>query len=358
MALPFLKFYPSNWRADPGVRASSLAARGFWTECLFLMHESVRRGYLLIAGRAPSDRDLAVQMGVTGGEVKRYRRELLEKGVAAQTEEGVLFSRKMVRDEIRRHNGAHGGNPALRPPSSDNQEPPDSDNREPPSSDNQEPPSSDNREPPSLDNREPPSLDNREPPSPARVRDRARPPQARDLETRSQIRTGGVLSRTEDGADTEEPPPALWRRLWDARWPEGICRTSHAELTELERLAVDLGRAEVVARVGRYFATSDDWLLEHKHPLRTFLRQINSYETPASEREPAVLKRLLWRAVGQDGRMWLEAASVTRTGACVRLETSVPDKLAPYHDTFLEAVREELGGDVELAIVAAEEGGA
>ena len=176
--------------------------------------------------------------------------------------------------------------------------------------------------------------------------------------TRSQIRTEGVISRTEDGADTEESPPALWRRLWDARWPEGICRTSHAEMTELERLAVDLGRAEVVARVGRYFATSDDWLLEHKHPLRTFLRQINSYETPVSEREPAVLKRLLWRAVGQDGRMWLEAASVTRTGACVRLETSVPDKLAPYHDTFLEAVREELGGDVELAIVAAEEGGA
>ena len=166
-----MKFYPSNWRADPGVRASSLAARGFWMECLFLMHESVRRGYLLIAGRAPSDRDLAVQMGVTVGEVKRYRRELLEKGVAAQTEEGVWFSRKMVRDEIRRRNGAHGGNPALLPPSSDN--------REPPSSDNREPPSSDNREPPSSDNRKPPSSDNRKPPSPARVRDRARPPQAR-----------------------------------------------------------------------------------------------------------------------------------------------------------------------------------
>ena len=176
--------------------------------------------------------------------------------------------------------------------------------------------------------------------------------------TKQQIRTGGVISRTEDGAPTEESPPALWRRLWEARWPDGICRTSHAELTELERLAVDLGCAELAARVGRYLATDDDWLLKRKHPLRTFLRQINSYETPPGEREPAVLKRLLWRAVGQDGRMWLDAATVTRAGACVRLETSVPDKLAPYHDAFLEVVREELGGDVEFAIVAAEEGGA
>ena len=73
---------------------------------------------------------------------------------------------------------------------------------------------------------------------------------------------------------------------------------------------------------------------------------------------PVDLKRLLWRAVGRDGRLWLEAATVTRTGTCVRLETSVPDKLAPYHDALLAAVREELGGDVKFAIVAAEAGGA
>ena len=56
--------------------------------------------------------------------------------------------------------------------------------------------------------------------------------------------------------------------------------------------------------------------------------------------------------------MWLEAASVTRTGVTVQLKTTTPDKLAPYHDTLLTAVREELGHDVELAIVAAEAGGA
>ena len=182
--------------------------------------------------------------------------------------------------------------------------------------------------------------------------------------TRSQIRTEGVISRTEDGADTEHPP-ALWRRLWEARWPEGICRTSQAELTELERLAAQLGSAELTARIERYVATDDTWLVDHKHPLGTFLRQINSYDgakdMPAGRAEAVeaakALKRVLWSAVGRDGRVWLESAIVTQDGATVQLETTTPEKLAPYHDAFLEAVREELGGDVELAIVAAEAGG-
>ena len=96
------------------------------------------------------------------------------------------------------------------------------------------------------------------------------------------------------------------------------------------------------------------------HP-RTWLNQGRWKDegvTLATTEAPVDLKGLLWRAVGRDGRLWLEAASVTRTGATVQLETPTPDKLAPYHDTFLEAVRAELGGDVELAIVAAEAGGA
>ena len=96
------------------------------------------------------------------------------------------------------------------------------------------------------------------------------------------------------------------------------------------------------------------------HP-RTWLNQGRWKDegvTLSAPDAPVDLKRLLWRAVGRDGRVWLEAASVTRTGATVQLETTTPDKLAPYHDALLAAVREELGHDVELAIVAAEAGGA
>ena len=130
----------------------------------------------------------------------------------------------------------------------------------------------------------------------------------------------------------------------------------------MERLAAQLGSAELTARIERYVATDDTWLVDHKHPLGTFLRQINSYDgakdMPAGRAEAVeaakALKRVLWRAVGRDGRVWLESATVTQDGATVRLETPTPDKLAPYHDTLLAAVREELGHDVELAIVAVE----
>ena len=145
----------------------------------------------------------------------------------------------------------------------------------------------------------------------------------------------------------------LWRELWEARWPEGICRLSAVHGVELERLADELGAAELEARIARYLATGDAWLLRHKHPLGTFLRQINSYETPAAEREPAILKRIVWRAVGRDGRVWLETARA-RVGQTVRLETATPGKLAPYHEACLAALRAELGdAAVTLAIVAA-----
>ena len=93
---------------------------------------------------------------------------------------------------------------------------------------------------------------------------------------RSLIRTGGVISRTEEGANTESPP-ALWRQLWERRWPEGICRTSHAELTGLERLVAQLGAADMTARIGRYLARLDAELVRRMHPLGIFLQQVNEY---------------------------------------------------------------------------------
>ena len=85
-----------------------------------------------------------------------------------------------------------------------------------------------------------------------------------------------MISRTEDGPNTESPP-ALWGRLWEHRWPEGICRTSHAELTELERLVTQFGAVDVTARIGRYLARADAELVRRMHPLGIFLQQVNEY---------------------------------------------------------------------------------
>ena len=98
----------------------------------------------------------------------------------------------------------------------------------------------------------------------------------RTEENRSQIRTGGVISRTEDGATTEHPP-ALWRRLWEHRWPDGIYRTSARDLAELERLVAQFGAVDVTARIGRYLARPDAELVRRMHPLGIFLQQVNEY---------------------------------------------------------------------------------
>ncbi len=115
--LPFMKFYPADWRSDPGVRAATAGARGFWIECMSIMHEAWPYGHLLLSGKAPTERELAVQVAMTVCEVRRYRRELLDRQIASETDEGVLYSRRMVRDEERRRqnrdNGKLGGNPRL-----------------------------------------------------------------------------------------------------------------------------------------------------------------------------------------------------------------------------------------------------
>lgn len=51
MSHPWMKFYPADWRADPGLRmCSGCCARGMWMEMLCLMHEAMPRGFLKLAG--------------------------------------------------------------------------------------------------------------------------------------------------------------------------------------------------------------------------------------------------------------------------------------------------------------------
>jgi len=112
-----MKFYPSDWRAEPRLRNCSLLARGLWMEMLALMHESERYGHLLINGKPPTDRQLAVQAGATVDEVKTAIVELEAEGVFSRDRNGAIYSRRMIRDEKKaehaRKIGKKGGNPKL-----------------------------------------------------------------------------------------------------------------------------------------------------------------------------------------------------------------------------------------------------
>jgi hypothetical protein len=132
---PWRKWYPQDWRADAPLRMCSFAARGLWIDLLGLMHESTPVGFLLVNGVPPSLRQLQGLLGGTEKEIKKLLTELgnanvysvtgkafpadLGKLIPTGLSSGILFSRRMVRDEAKalqdRHNGSGGGNPKLPP---------------------------------------------------------------------------------------------------------------------------------------------------------------------------------------------------------------------------------------------------
>jgi hypothetical protein len=119
------KFYWSDWLSDPSLRACSPAARGLWIDmlCVAAGHDPI--GYVAVNGRSLSTEEIARIAGLTALEVGTLLGELERNGVFSRDRKGVIFSRRMVRDEKRaksaRKNGKNGGNPNLtKSDSSDN----------------------------------------------------------------------------------------------------------------------------------------------------------------------------------------------------------------------------------------------
>jgi hypothetical protein len=105
-SLPWLQFYPSDWLSD-SVAGCSLAAQGLWLRMLFVAHNSQRYGHLESDARAIPDDQLSRRCGCAS--VEEYRSllaELVAAGVPARTPEGVIYSRRMVRDQQERDSAA------------------------------------------------------------------------------------------------------------------------------------------------------------------------------------------------------------------------------------------------------------
>lgn len=118
-AVPWVKWHFDKWRGDNGLRKCSLAARGLWMELLCIMHEATPYGHLVVNMKPLSDRDVAQFVGSSSvKEVKMLMSSLRDAGVFSETSTGVVYSRRLVRDnEIRGKsivNGKSGGNPALK----------------------------------------------------------------------------------------------------------------------------------------------------------------------------------------------------------------------------------------------------
>lgn len=111
------KFWWQDWQRDPALRMCSLAARGAWIEMLCLMADADPVGHLLVNGRSPNMRQLSAVLGCSEREAAKLVAELEENGVFSRSDNGTIYSRRMVRDKAisdeAAANGKKGGNPNI-----------------------------------------------------------------------------------------------------------------------------------------------------------------------------------------------------------------------------------------------------
>ena len=80
----------------------SLSAHGLWIGMLCLMHEADPYGHLVAAGKAIDHNGLARLVGETPKDVRRWLDELQTQQVFSVTDAGVIYSRRMIKDEKER----------------------------------------------------------------------------------------------------------------------------------------------------------------------------------------------------------------------------------------------------------------
>ena len=122
MKAPAFQFYPADWLNDIKLQSCSMAAQGLFINMICLMHQSEKYGYLLINGLKPSSKVTQKLLRFDSKNAQRWYKkltgELLEFGVLKQTEDGIYYCERMVKDEhirkVRREAGLKGGNPNLK----------------------------------------------------------------------------------------------------------------------------------------------------------------------------------------------------------------------------------------------------
>jgi hypothetical protein len=97
----------------------SLAARGLWLELLVIMHDAEPHGHLALNGKAVPMAQIAAFAKASVDEVTALFAELEAAGVFSRAADGLIYSRRMVRDRKAQLDGEKfgktGGNPKLKP---------------------------------------------------------------------------------------------------------------------------------------------------------------------------------------------------------------------------------------------------
>ena len=99
---PAFQFYPGDWIKDPALRACTVSARGIWFDMICFMHQSIRYGYFLAGNKIPTIEEAARMLGCSPIEFKDALVELERFDVFSRDDEGIIFSRRMLRDHKNR----------------------------------------------------------------------------------------------------------------------------------------------------------------------------------------------------------------------------------------------------------------
>jgi hypothetical protein len=97
----YYKFEIQSWRSDAVFRCS-LAARGLWLEMMNMMHVQERYGYLSQNSSPIPSEAIARYCGSSLEQYEVLLAELSAAGVPGWTSNGIIYSRRMVRDEKER----------------------------------------------------------------------------------------------------------------------------------------------------------------------------------------------------------------------------------------------------------------
>jgi hypothetical protein len=113
----FIKFYPTDWNTDVGLKMCSPINQYLWFQMLLIAAQHEPPGFVAVNNRTLNADDIARIIGWDIEEVKAGIVELEKAEVFSRLNGGMIYSRRMVRDDENYKKavsqGRKGGNPLL-----------------------------------------------------------------------------------------------------------------------------------------------------------------------------------------------------------------------------------------------------
>ena len=91
-------FYPHDWLTDDKLSLCSMATKGAWIDLICWMHQSKRRGFLVVNGISLNKDDIRSMLKLSKEEFDAVWNELNKYGVISQHKDGTFYSKRVVQD--------------------------------------------------------------------------------------------------------------------------------------------------------------------------------------------------------------------------------------------------------------------